>query len=201
MEGPEFGRQLRELQDTIVFGIGCFQAWQGIADLDDDSADALNRYRGFFLPAQRSLREVALLQFSKALDRHRGTVSLPNLLSAAMANSKVLVPRAELADLENLERRLAANDDLVRRLKSCRDQRLAHQDQRITKDTSLPFGEVRQLVEDIQAMFNSLSSWHNGSTISFDGITRMSESHTREVKRLAEAERERAHPEFRGHHT
>jgi len=191
MEREEFTRQLNELWDIMVFGIACFSAWYGIADLDEDSADALNRYRGFFFPAQRSFREVALLQFSKMFDRHRKTVSLPNLLSAAKANPHELVPHAREEDLQNLDERIHSNRKLLERLKNYRDQRLAHHDQKVTKDTSLPYDEVTQLVEEMKDMFNCLSDWHSGAAWSFEGMLRISQYHVSEVKRLVCEERDR----------
>lgn len=192
MDRKEFGRQLHELQDIIVFGISCFTAWRGIFDLDEGSAEALNRYRGFFLPAQRSFREMALLQFSKVFDRHRGTVILPNLLRAAKANPKNLVPHAEGDDLESLGRSIDRNRELLKRLKDYRDQRLAHHDQKATKGTSVLHENVKQLVADIIEMYNSLGNWHDGSTTLFDSMSSTSEHHTAEVKRLVCEERDRA---------
>jgi hypothetical protein len=54
MEFDEFKRQLHELRDIIVDGNAYFLAWYTIANLDEKSARALDRYRGFFKPVQLS---------------------------------------------------------------------------------------------------------------------------------------------------
>ena len=181
MELEEFKRQLYELQNIIINGIAYFSAWYGIANLDDRSAHALNRYRGFFKPAQLSLNQMALLQYAKVFDRDPRTVSLYSLLSAAKNNPRLLVPYAKEHDLQNLEIKITSNDELLSHLKNYRDQRLAHHDQVVSRDTSLPFGQVRQLIDDVKDMYNSLSEWHEGSTTSFDFISREAEEHTSKV--------------------
>lgn len=192
MELEEFKRQLHELGDVITNGIAYFSAWYGIANLNDRSAHALNRYRGFFLPAQLSLKQMALLQFAKILDRDPRTVSLYSLLSAARNNPRLLVPHAKEHDLQNLESKINSNDKLISHLKSYRDQRLAHHDQIVSRDTSLPFGQVRQLIDDVKDMYNSLSNWHEGSTTSFSFISREAEEHTLKVIEIMCQERDRA---------
>jgi hypothetical protein len=192
MEVEEFKRQLNELQSIIVNGIAYFSAWYGIANLDDRSAHALNRYRGFFIPAQLSLKQMALLQFAKVFDRDSRTVSIYSLLSAAKNNPRLLVPYAKEHDLQNLESKITGNDKLLTRLKGYRDQRLAHHDQVVTRDTSLPFGQVRQLIDDVKDMHNSLSNWHDGSTTSFDLLSREAERDTSEVIEIMCEERDRA---------
>jgi hypothetical protein len=192
MEPEEFKRQLHELRDIIVEGVAYFSAWYGIANLDEDSADALNRYRAFFLPVQPSLKNMALLQFAKVFDHDPRTVSLHTLLSAAKSNPALLVPYAEGDDLQNLERKIDSNEQLLSHLKSYRDQRLAHHDQVVSRDTSLPFGQVRQLIDDVKDMYNSLSKWHERSTISLDFMYKEAERHTSDVIRIMCEERDRA---------
>ena len=196
MKPEEYKSQLHELRDIITEGVAYFSAWYGIANLDEDSAHALNRYRGFFLPAQVSLNHMALLQFAKVFDHDPRTVSLPNLLSAAKSNSTLLVPYAEGDDLQNLESKIDNNEQVLGHLKSYRDQRLAHHDQAISRDTSLPFGQVRQLIDDVKDMYNSLSKWHERSITSFDFISREAEEHTSHVKRIMREERDRAKLRF-----
>jgi len=192
MEQQDFKKQLAELRDIISDGIAYFSAWYIIANLDENSAHALNRYRGFFLPVQLSLKNMALLQFAKVFDHDPRTVSLRNLLSAAKSNPTLLVPHAEGDDLQNLESKIDSNEKVLGHLKSYRDQRLAHHDQVVSRDTSLLFGQVRQLIDDVKDMYNSLSKWHEDSTTSFDFMSREAEEHTSRVKRIMCEERDRA---------
>ncbi len=192
MERKKFKKQLDELRTIITDGIAYFSAWRIIADIDEDSAQALNRYRGFFLPAQLSLKYMALLQFAKVFDRHPRTVSLYNLLSAVRENPKLLTPHAEEDELQSVERKINSHDELLEHLKGFRDQRLAHYDSAITRDTSLTFGKVKQLIDDIKHMYNSLSRGHERSTTSFDWLSREAERHTSEVIQIMREDRDRA---------
>ena len=192
MEHQEFKRQLDELRNIIADGIGYFSAWHAIANLDENSAKALNRYRGFFKPVQVSLNNMALLQFSKIFDPDSRTISLRNLLSAVEENRQLLTPHAEEDDLQSIERLIDSNEELLSHLKGFRDQRLAHHDKVISSDTSLPFGKVKQLIEDVKAIYNSLCRGHERSTTSFDRISRDAEWHTTEVIRIMCEEGDRA---------
>lgn len=191
MEQQDFKKQLDELRNMISDGIGYFSAWYAIANLDEDSAHALNRYRGFFLPVQFSLKNMALLQLAKVFDHNPRTVSLRNLLSTAKSNPTLFVPHAEGDDLQSLERKIDSNEKVLSHLKSYRDQRLAHYDQVVSRDTSLLFGQVRHLIDDVKDMYNSLSEWHEGSTTSFAFKSREAEEHTSRVKQVMREERDR----------
>jgi hypothetical protein len=106
MESEEFKGQLAELRTIISDGIAYFSAWHVLSDLDDSSAQALSRYRGFFRPAQLSLLYMALLQFAKVFDRDSRTVSLHNLLSAVRENPKLLTPHSSLLTLKRMTYRV-----------------------------------------------------------------------------------------------
>jgi hypothetical protein len=78
MKHQEFSHQLGELREIIAEGIAYFSAWRSLMVEDEDSAQALNRYRGLFLPARLALKSQAIMQFAKAFDNHRKTISLSN---------------------------------------------------------------------------------------------------------------------------
>jgi hypothetical protein len=124
MQRQEFKRQLDELGTIINDGIAYFSVWQGLMVEDQDSARALNRYRGFFLPARISLRWMTLLQFAKVFDPDPRTVSLRILLTAAEKNRKNLTPYATEENLRQLWKQIDVNEDLLVRLKRMRDQRI-----------------------------------------------------------------------------
>jgi hypothetical protein len=181
MRLAEYRKQLSELRTILIEGIACLSAWQRLGNLDDNMAQALSRYRGFFLPAQLSLKHVAIQKIANAFDRNPRAVSLRNLISAAKQNPKLLAPYAKKKDLEKLERKISDNEELLSHLKSYRDQRLAHYDSVVSADTSLKFGQVKQLIKDVKDMYNSLSSGHERSITSFDFLSREAERHTSKV--------------------
>lgn len=192
MERQEFKQRLDDLRNIITEGITCFSAWYRLANLDNNTAHALNRYRAFFLPVRASLNHIALLQFAKVFDKDSRTASLPSLLSVARNNPKLLLPHAEAHDLHHLEQKIENNKELLEHLKNYRDQRIAHHDSVIERDTSLPFGKVKQLIDDVIEMYNLLSKWHERSTTSFDFISHETDRHTSEVIQIMCEERNRA---------
>ncbi|MFC1959067.1 hypothetical protein ACFLV6_04080 [Chloroflexota bacterium] len=192
MESEEFKRQLDELRSIITDGIAYFSAWYAMANLDEKSAQALNRYRGFFLSVQASLKYMALLQFAKVFDRGYRPISLHNLLAAVRENPKLLTPHAQEDDLRSIEHKIDSHEELLEHLKAFRDQRLAHYDSDISKDTSLTFGQVKQLVDDVKDIYNSLSRGHERSTTAFDSISLEAERSTSQVIKIMCEERGRA---------
>ena len=159
---------------------------------DDESAHALNRYRGLFLPARGALLWMAFMQFNKVFDRDQRTVSLRNLLSIAKTNQVELTPNATVEDLKYIEEQVDKNEELLERLKRLRDQRIAHHDAISSGDRSVLYGEVQKLVDDIKSMYNKLRSGHDGVFTAFDYIVRDAERHTSEVAQIMRDERDRA---------
>lgn len=192
MEPQEFKRQLVELGTVINDSIAYFSAWRGLMVADEVSAHALNRYRALFLPARSALLWMTLMQFAKVFDRDSRTVSLRNLLTAAKKNRENLTPYATEENLRHIEQKIDASEGLLDRLKRLRDQRIAHHDAIIAGDVSLPYGEVRKLVEEIKSMYNSLTSGHEQSDTHFGNLARDAERHTSEVVRIMREERDRA---------
>lgn len=192
MEQKEFTRRLDELRSIISDGIAYFVAWRELMVDDDESAHALNRYRGLFLPARGALLWMALMQFNKVFDRDQRTVSLRNLLFIARANQANLNPNATEEDLKYIEEQLDKNEELLERLKRLRDQRIAHHDAISSGDRSVLYGEVQKLVDDIKSMYNKLRSGHDGVFTAFDNIARDAERHTSEVVQIMRDERDRA---------
>jgi len=192
MESPEFKRQLVELREIITEGIAYFSAWRGLRVGDEDSAQALNRYRALFLPAQIALKSQALMQFAKVFDKHHKAISLRNLLTAANENRQSLTPHITEKELQDMEQKINGSESLLTRLKRYRDTRLAHHDAIVAGDTSLPYGEVNKLVDEVKSMYNLLAKGHDRSFTSFEQLARDAERHTSEVVRIMREERDRA---------
>ena len=193
MERQEFKKQLDELGHIIVHGIACFLVWRIVANRDTDEAHVMNRYRGFFVPVESCLLNMALLQFAKVFDRDDRTVSLLNLLSAAKENRTLLVPNAQGDALGNLENTIRNDEQVLESLRNYRNQRLAHHDKIVSKDISLQNGQFTQLIDDVKDMYNKLSNGHDESIMLFDSsLSHDVEKHTSQVKRIICKERDRA---------
>lgn len=164
---------------------------------DEVFAHALNRYRGLFLPARNALLWMTFMQFAKVFDWDPRTVSLRNLLAAAEKDRERLTPYATEEDLQQLLNQIDVSDDLLTRLKSLRDQHIAHHDAIRKGDQRLLYGEMQQLVEEVKALYNSLTSYHDRSTILFDYLVREAERHTSQVVDIMREERDRSVRRFK----
>jgi len=191
MQDKEFKRRLKELGGVITDGVAYFSVWRGLMVEDEDSAHALNRYRGFFLPARTALRWMTLLQFAKVFDPDCRTVSLKVLLAEAEKNRKELTPYATEENLQQLRKQIDASEDLLSRLKNARDQRIAHHNAVNTGNTRLLYGEMQKLVEEVKSMYNSLTTYHDRSTTYFEYLVREAERHTSQVVGIMREERSR----------
>jgi hypothetical protein len=181
MKREDFKHQLDELGTVINDGIAYLLVWRGLMVEDEESAKALNRYRGMFIPARSALLKMALMQFAKVFDKDTRAISLRNLLTAAQSDTITLTPHATESDLARISQDIYAIEDILRRLKNHRDQRIAHHDAITKSDVSITYGEVTKLVEDIKTMYNSLTKSHDRSTTLYDWLSREVERHTSNV--------------------
>ena len=191
MTPEDFKRQLEELQAVIGDAVSYFSAWRGLMDVNEESAMALNRYKGFFTPSRNALLGLALLQLAKVFDFDRRTVSFRNLLAAAKNDPENLTPYATQAQLEQIELQISSKAAVLERLKRLRDQRVAHYDSNAPERPSVPYEEVYGLVEEIKTMYNSLRVGHDRSVTAFDALARDAELHTSQVVRMMCDEKER----------
>ncbi len=191
MTPEEFKRRLEELDKVIRDAVAYFHAWRGLVVEDEDSVQALNRYKGFFRSAHNALLWMTIVQLAKVFDRDTRTVSLRNLLNLAKGDRSKLAPLISVEDLQAIEKRIDDNEALLGRLKAFRDQRLAHHDSVPTKEMSLQFREVEELVREVQSMYNNLRRGHDRVYVAFDAITRDAERHVSEVVKVMREERMR----------
>jgi len=93
--------------------------------------------------------------------------------------------------LNNIEKKIVDNEQLLSLLKNLRDLRIAHHDAIASGDRRVLFGEVQKLGEDIKSMYNDLDYWHKNTFTSFDMIAGNAERDTSEVVQIMRAERDR----------
>lgn len=181
MTPQEFRRQLDELQRIISEGVAYFSAWQALTPKDDDSAQALNRYKGLFTPARAALIWMAINQLAKVFDSRRGTVSLRNLLKAAKRDCENLTPFGSMNDLKRIDDQLTSNQPLLEKLKHLRNQRLAHHAAIVSGEMSLLYGETSRLLGQVKSMYNSLSHGNHRGVTMFDHLASETDRHAAAV--------------------
>ncbi len=191
MQRKEFNRQIIELRQVIADAIVYLTGWQGLMVQDDDSAQALNRYRGLFLTARNAMQWSALMQLAIIFDKDTRTISLRNLLIAAQSNPNDLTPNITDEDLTSIEHQIEEKEPILENLKRFRDQRLAHWDANVTGDVKLLLGDIKRLLEDTISMYSILLRGHEGSSVNYDRLIRTTEWHTSKIVSIMCEERDR----------
>ena len=156
-----------------------------------DTAQALNRYRGFFLPARNAMRASSLMQLAKIFDKDERTISLRNLLIAAQNNPIELTPHITNEDLTYIENKIEENESILEDIKLIRDQRLAHWDSIVTNDSELLIDNIKILLEDVKSMYNILRYGHEGIPYNYTKLIRTTKCHTSQIFRFMCKERDR----------
>lgn len=191
MQYKEFNRQIIELRQVIADTVVYLTGWQGLMVQDDDSAQALNRYRGLFLTARNAMQWSALMQLAKIFDKDTRTISLRTLLTTAQSNPNELTPNITDEDLTSIEHQIEEKEPILESLKRFRDQRLAHWDANVTGDVKLLLGDIKRLLEDTISMYNILLRGHEGSSVNYDSLIRTTEWHTSKIVSIMCEERDR----------
>lgn len=124
----EFKRHLEQLQEVIMSGLSFYAIWNKLRlhnekevswSLDRQN-QILGRWNGFFTPVGIGLQRMAMLEFAKVFDGHKGTASLTNLLKKAEQDSS-LIPHAQQNDLKDISDRLRqakATRETIRKLRN-----------------------------------------------------------------------------------
>ena len=184
----KFERQLFGLRKIILDGISYFIVWQALDREYEDGKQYLHQkkgiwwqYRGFFAPSRNALLWSTLLQLSKAYDKHRGAVSLNNLIASARNNPKELAPYSTQEGLEDIQVKMTKNIESLQRLINYRNKRLAHFDSQVIENIELPPEEINSLVEETKLIFNLLKYASTGEHDDYSDIMGTISEHTSQV--------------------
>ncbi len=114
MTRDEFRRQLDGLHTQVTVGYLYYEIWKALSS-NEETADALNLYKGFFVPVQLAFLDMLVIQFYKAFDKHPMAVSLRRLLEAAR-NDHTLVPNSDEQQLGGIHNGISKleNDEVLK---------------------------------------------------------------------------------------
>jgi hypothetical protein len=185
MDRQEFSRQLGELRSQVSDAVLSYNVYMALWPTEE-TVDILNRHRGFFSPIRNALYHNMMMGFAKVFDRDRRTISLVNLLREAGSGTADLVPRLSINDMQAMDAQLSQCEHVLLKLKNLRDQELAHKDANPKPVPRPKKGEIDNLIETIEGIFNSLSSGHDGSIWHFP--KELSAEQTSEVLRILQEE-------------
>lgn len=136
----------------------------------------LNRFRVFFHYTMAAHSQLFFLHVTKVTEDRRDSINLWRLLDE-VEKCPTLVPRLSISEVKQLRRQLKAHSDILRRIRTHRDKRIAHVDERhswpdsrLWQDNIVTVGEAKVLLQDLENIFNKLSVAHDGQSWSLRTI-------------------------------
>ena len=183
MNHQEFSRQLKELQGQIFYAILSYEIYIVLWPTEE-AIGILNYHRGFFIPVRNALYQTMMMGFAKVFDKDTRTISLINLLRKAKNDTTNLVPHLSISDLQDMDDRLLQHETILDKIKSLRDQQLAHQDANPKPSSPPQKGEIDSLINNLEEVFNKLSSGHNQSLYNWFFQKNRSATETSEILRI-----------------
>ncbi len=159
------------IRARVHFSI-CEQLWPS-----KESMTLIKRFRGFFLPTRDAHLSLFFLQITKITDRRKDCITFWRFLEEA-EKSPSLIPKLSIP-MKELRERLEANSNILKSIRTHRNKRIAHLDERcswpdspIWKDNPVTYGEAKKLLQNLESIFGTLSVAHDGLGWFFEPIRR-----------------------------
>ncbi len=147
----------RQLQDAQTH----FDIWVELWPTEQN-VKVINAYRGFFIPARKAHLDEFFIKVSNVVSNDHRAPSLYRLLDM-VDRMPSLAPGLNLPSLRD---RLKKQKGLLRRIKRYRNKRAAHWDTDLSKPTEpVQLGESKEMLKELQDMFNEISSAHTGGQV------------------------------------
>ena len=220
--------RLKKLHLTAVTSFSAFEAIQklrapNIVGKGEAKANvaAIGRYKGLFNIAEKGSYLNTLMCLSKIFVAHKDSLYLERLVNFAEQNKQELTvddfkefhddrqyidelvreyTGLDKDDLKSIRSDLDNAKDSISRLKTIRDQQLAHTNLKEADDVAITFQEIADLIQVSENVLNVLSSKHFKNTIVFDvardqvemdtislvHLARLENEHNREISELQE---------------
>ena len=174
---------MKELQHQIFYAILSYEIYIALWPTEE-AIGIINFHRGFFIPVRNALYQTMMMGFAKVFDKDTRTISLINLLREAKKDTTNLVPHLSISDLQDMDDHLLQHKPIIDKIKSLRDQQLAHLDANPKPLSPLQKGEIDILINTLKEVFNKLSSGHNQSVYDWSFQKNRSATETSEILRI-----------------
>jgi len=167
MTSELFQKWRRTIADELVAAYAHYHIWEQLWP-SEESVKVLNQYRVFFHYTTAAHIQLFLLRISKITEDRRDSVNFWRLLDE-IEKAPSLAPGLSKSKIKKLRQQLQAQSDLLRRIRTHRDKRIAHVDSRhswpddkLWQDKAVTVGEAKVLLEELENIFNTVSSAHDG---------------------------------------
>ena len=162
-EISEFEALLEELRKQLLDACISLDIWEQLFPTEQ-AVDVINRYRGFFLPTINAHIDRFYIKVSNVISNDRRLPSFYRVLRI-LDNNQALAPGI---DIRSLRKRLRQHKGVLSGIEDYRNKRAAHWD----TQTELQLGQVllgntKQMLEELQNVFNEISQAHSRNLWSF----------------------------------
>jgi hypothetical protein len=170
----KFKQWLNQIIEELVWATCYFKVWEQLWPSTEEIAHVENLYLNFFQLTRKAHNDQFLLQLSKILDRHKDSINIFRLIEMIEKQPSLITERS--LDIDALRTRLSKKEEVLKRLKTLRDKKLAHIDEQFHINTSLResirvyVGEAKALLNDLAEILTEISVAHNGSIPVFETI-------------------------------
>lgn len=152
MTPSEYKTQLGRARDRLLSSQNYMYLYVQIRPTEQE---LLDRYLAFFSNIESALRGMSLLYLSVLFDTSTKTAGLPTLIRIAERDLDNLASHSKTGELRSTRRKLNAHPKERERLKTFRDQNLAHLD--LSRDTvGFTKGEYDSLIADAESVIKDL---------------------------------------------
>ena len=147
----EFDRLLELLRQRLLDAKTHFDIWEALQNPSKEFADAVNLYRGFFVPTIGAHITSFFVRLAGTIDRDRRAASFYRVIEIVARNPS-LAPGLNVAAFRaNLESR----EEVFERIRTVRHRRAAHWDTDDEPD-DVTVQESRQVLTDLASIFNGI---------------------------------------------
>lgn len=167
MTAEKFRKWRKSIADQLIAAYTHYHIWEQLWPTEE-SVKVLNWFKVFFHYTIGSHSQLFLLSIAKITEHRNDSVNLWRMLDEVERNPS-LVPQLSIPEIRELRERLEAHNDLLGRIRTHRDKRIAHvdsrhswPDSRIWQDNVVTIGEAKKLLQDLEGIFNRLSVAHDG---------------------------------------
>ena len=175
MTPEKFGKWRQALASELIAAYNHYHIWEQLWP-SEESVRVLNRFRVFFHYTIAAHSQLFFLHVTKVTEDRRDSVNLWRLLDEVEKHPS-LVPRLLISKVRQFRERLKAHSEIIRRIRTYRDKRIAHVDERhswpdsrLWQDKVVTVGEAKILLQDLESIFNTLSAAHDGQRWSLKTI-------------------------------
>ena len=159
----EFKSLLENLRKQLLDACIHFDIWVQLFPTAQ-IVDVINQYFGFFQPTREAHLDRFFIKVSNVVSNDPKSPSFYRIFKM-LDNSPTLASEVNVRSLRN---RLKQHKEVLKRIEEYRNKRVAHWDtQEQAQRKPVLFGDSKRMLEELQDIFNEISSAHSGEEWSF----------------------------------